>query len=338
MKGDYARYDLAFRFEAKTSREILRVKPTWFVRLRDENTGKEGVGEAPYFESLAPESFSEFLKELQQACRCGKKSEYSSAVRFGMESALLAMKPQPVNKFTSGEAGIPINGLIWMGEKSEMRRRIDEKLESGFKVIKIKIGGIRFEEELDLLRYIRKGYSPEVLELRLDANGSFSPDTAMEKLLRLSEFFIHSIEQPIASGQWQEMGKLCRKSPIPIALDEELIGVTTPARKEEMLRSIHPQYIIIKPSLCGGLVDASGWAETAENLGIGWWATSALESNIGLCAIANWVWNRGVTIPQGLGTGQLYWNNIPSPLELKGDHLFFNPDKPISIPELKWQQ
>lgn len=328
MVLSWEHYRLDFKFEAKTSRNSMTTKDTWFIRIVDDNNNI-GLGEAAYFDGLSKESKEDFLDEIDRVCKENDLESQVSAVRFGIESAIQNLKPLEDNPFTRGEVGIPINGLIWMGNRDTMLKRIDQKISDGFHVLKLKIGGIDFEDELDLLKYIRNKYSSDNLELRLDANGSFSKDNALEKIDRLSKFDIHSIEQPIRSGYWEKMSEICKNSPIPIALDEELIGFRTINDKISLLDSIKPQYIILKPSLCGGLAASDEWADLAEMRNIGWWATSALESNIGLKAIALWAYSRKVTIPQGLGTGQLYHNNIPSPLELRKDKIFYNPNSPF---------
>ncbi len=328
MKAEWASYTLDFKFLARTSRESMRQKQTYFVRIGDR------VGECALFRGLSADDLPDYEEQLSRVCENPDNLSAYSSIRFGFETAM--MPPLDDSPFMRGEEGIPINGLIWMGDREEMRRRIDEKLTCGFSVLKMKIGGIDFEQEVDLLRYIRSRYSSDVLELRLDANGSFSPDIALERLKRLSDFDIHSIEQPIRVGQALLMSQLCKNSPIAIALDEELIGTPTADTCENLLEEIRPQFIILKPALCGGLSGATLWADVAESKGIGWWATSALESNIGLMAIARWVSSRGVSLPQGLGTGQLYTNNIPSPLYLNGDRLFYNPEGVWQIPDLQW--
>lgn len=343
MEISFAPYRLQFKFEARTSRETLRVKDTWFVRVFDSSSGVCGIGEAAYFDALSKESKSEFLAELHRVCEQSDIASNVSSVRFALETALRSMNPiSGANAFERSQEGIPINGLIWMGDKFEMLERIKSKLNDGFRVLKLKIGGIDFNEEMDLLRYIRQRFSPEDLELRLDANGGFSPEDALEKLDLLSRFHIHSIEQPICAGRWMDMEKLCRQSAIAIALDEELIGVRSAREKEELLDAIKPHYIILKPTLCGGLSDAEEWKCLAESRQIGWWATSALESNIGLQALSLWVARQfmsvGNILPQGLGTGQLYTNNIKSGLELRSNRLFFNSKEQITLPELQWQK
>lgn len=316
----------------------MRVKDTYFVRLTDSATGRTGIGECALFRGLGSDDLPDYEEKLALACADPAEPSPYSSIRFGIECAMIAagLAEMPSTPYSRGEEGVPINGLIWMGDRAEMRQRIDEKLNAGFRVLKMKIGGIDFESETDLLRYIRSRYSPETLELRLDANGSFAPEVAAERLDILSKFHIHSIEQPVKAGQTDIMARICRETPIPVALDEELIGMPNAESAAALLDAIRPQYIILKPSLCGGLSGAGLWADAAESLGIGWWATSALESNVGLHAIACWVASRGVTLPQGLGTGLLYSNNIPSPLELRGDRLYCNPSGTWDYSALGW--
>ena len=338
MELSWAHHRLEFKFEAKTSRNTLRTKDTWFIRIYDDLTHNVSIGEAPYFEGLTPVSRTEFLDELHRVCTENDTGSHISGIRFGIETALQNLRPLTENAFTRGEAGIPINGLIWMGDKKTMLGRINKKVSDGFHVLKLKIGGINFEDELELLEYVRTQFPDKNLEIRLDANGAFTAENAMEKLKRLSEFDVHSIEQPIKAGNFEEMARICELSPIPIALDEELIGYKPYSEKKEILDTIKPRFIILKPSLCGGLSGANEWVHLAEERNIGWWATSALESNVGLKGLALWLFNKHVTVPQGLGTGQLYHNNIPSALELHGDKLFYNPEKQFEFPELEWHQ
>lgn len=340
IEAQWAPYRLDFKFEARTSRDTMLHKDTFFVRLTDKATGRTGIGECALFRGLSSDDIPDYEQQLQTACANPANLSQHSSIRFGLESAAIdggMHGDVPRTPFLEGLEGIPINGLIWMGTKAEMAARIDAKLADGFSVLKLKIGGIDFESELDLLRSIRRRYSASSLELRLDANGSFSPADAMERLQRLSCFGIHSIEQPIRAGQLTEMARICRVSPIPIALDEELIGTPTRESIETLLDTVAPQYIILKPSLCGGVSAAGMWADEAERRDIGWWATSALESNVGLLAIARWLAGRGIQRPQGLGTGQLYYNNIPSGLYLRGSMLYYNPEKAIELPTLPWR-
>lgn len=248
---------------------------------------------------------------------------------FGLETAIQQLKAGGLQlwntSFATGQAGIPINGLIWMGNFDEMYQRIEDKMRLGFRCIKVKIGAIDFEKELELLAHIRQHFGPEKIELRVDANGAFLPDDAPAKLKSLSEFHLHSIEQPIRAGQWDEMNKLCATTPLPIALDEELIGVNRTEDKIHLLDTIKPQYIILKPSLHGGIKGSEEWIDLAKKRGIGYWITSALESNIGLNAIAQWCATLQPILPQGLGTGQLFTDNIEYPLHIKGDCIWFDP-------------
>jgi o-succinylbenzoate synthase len=250
------------------------------------------------------------------------------SMRFGLETALLHLQRGERlfdNAFSRGEEGIPINGLVWMGNHEEMLQRMEEKLEKGFHCVKLKIGAIDFDQELDLVKRIRERFSFHEIQLRLDANGAFPFDEALYKLELLSQYAIHSIEQPIKQGQWALMAELCRESPLPIALDEELIGVNDPEMKGHMLNIIKPRYIILKPSLHGGMQGCREWITAAREHGIGSWITSALESNVGLDAIAQFaadVYGDGITMPQGLGTGQLFTDNIPMPLEIRGEKLW----------------
>ena len=339
LSASYCPYVLDFKFTAHTSRESMRQRPTWLIRLADDASGRIAYGECALFPGLSAEPAEGFTKAVAEACSAPESAvnhPYSS-IRFGFETAFKALEGIPDDSWHRGLSGIIINGLIWMGDKHTMAQRITEKLDGGFDVLKLKIGGINFEDELDLLRMIRREFSPDVLTIRLDANGSFSPQNAMERLKRLSEMSIHSIEQPIRAGQWDKLAAICAHSPIPIALDEELIGTTTAQHKAELLDIVRPQYIILKPALCGGFSGASEWIDQAQKRAIGFWLTSALESNVGLEAIASFASKLHNGMPQGLGTGQLYHNNFPSPLELRGQFLYYNPSlPPINLENLTW--
>ena len=346
MKAAYEKYILRFKTPATTSRNTMTEKETYFIKIWDEeNPEKFGVGEAALFKGLSADDTPEYENKLREVCSEIEQIEKIdlsrwSSIRFGVETAIADYKGGGTRElydtpFTRGESGIRINGLIWMGNKDEMKTRIAEKLAAGVKCMKLKIGGIDFESELALISEIRKNFPPEELELRLDANGAFKPEEALSKLDTLSRYSIHSIEQPIAAGAWQQMSRICADSPIPIALDEELIGIATKARKEEMLETINPRYIILKPTLCGGLSGADEWIKLAEERKTGWWATSALESDIGLNAIAQWVTQYPVKMPPGLGTGMLYKNNISSPLKCEGDMLRTDKNKSWDLSVLK---
>ncbi len=339
LQAAYTPYTLIFRETAITSRQKMNVKDTFLLRLSDGS--KTAIGEVPLFRGLSAEDTPDFEHRLQTFCKEKATAQAPSSIRFGYETASAALASGSQEKlfdtpWSRGETGIRINGLIWMGDRRTMARRIREKLDNGFRCVKLKIGGIDFADELGLLKYIRSEFGPEDVELRLDANGAFTPENAYDRLGYLSELTIHSIEQPIRAGQWCAMAELCAKSPIPIALDEELIGLHTDEEKQALLDAIRPAYIILKPSLCGGLAEADQWIELAEKRRIGWWATSALESDLGLNAIAQWVSKRNPEMPQGLGTGRLYTNNFTSPLELRGEELWFNPEKSFSFPQLHW--
>jgi o-succinylbenzoate synthase len=334
---------LRFYTSRGTSRGILTEKPTWYLYTHDASSKSFlAVSECSPIPGLSIDDLNSLESILESLCERYNASgnfpvidsSLYPCIQFGIEShkqqISSAISQPTLSEFNSGKKGILINGLIWMDTIDSMISQIKAKLESGFHCLKLKIGALDFESEIELVRRIRARYSKDSLEIRLDANGAFTPDSALEKLSRLSEFHIHSIEQPIATQQWQEMATLCSKTPLAIALDEELIGL--PAnRHAELLDSVKPQYIILKPSLIGGFKASENWINLCEKSDIGWWATSALESNVGLNAIAEWVHSlistKGINMPQGLGTGLLYSNNVPSPLEIRGEYLFSNPDK-----------
>ena len=335
MQAFYQKYTLIFKQSSGTSRGVLNTKETFLLKII-ENT-KEGYGECGIFRGLSADDRPDYEEKLQWLCANINNSveellsdlkPYPS-IQFGLEQALLSLNSKNPfelfpSKFTRSADVIKINGLIWMGSESFMKQQISAKIKEGFSTIKLKIGAIDFETELSLLKMIRNEFSSNEIQLRVDANGAFYPSEALEKLNRLSEFEIHSIEQPIKKGQINEMAELCSKTPVPIALDEELIGVFDVTKKQELLQIINPQYIILKPSLIGGFKGSSEWIQLAENTHIGWWVTSALESNIGLNAIAQWTYTLHNTKPQGLGTGTLFVNNFDSPLEIKNGNLHYN--------------
>ena len=345
LKFTVSEQTLHFKQPAGTSRGVYTERKVWYVRLSDGVS--EGVGECAPLPDLSCDAMGDeayekiLLKMCETVCRTGEISyddlrDYPSML-FGLETALLSLQSNlsPLTShlssllfdtaFSRGEVGIPINGLVWMGSYEEMLKRMEEKLEKGFRCVKLKIGAIDFDQELDLIKRIRERFSFHEVELRLDANGAFKYEEALYKLELLSQYAIHSIEQPIKAGQWAYMADLCRESPLPIALDEELIGVNDPDMKRHMLNIIKPRYIILKPSLHGGMMGCREWIETAREMGIGSWITSALESNIGLNAIAQFasdVYGDNITMPQGLGTGQLFTDNIDMGLEIRGDQLW----------------
>lgn len=340
LRASFLPYQLIFKRPAGTSRGVLQTKESWFVIVQQEtDMSVRGIGECSLIPGLSPDDRESFEPELQHLCEninayqnwIETRGTSYPAIRFGLETALEDLKNCGTrvfgqNDFTAGRKGISINGLIWMGEPEFMKQQIREKLEAGYHCIKIKIGAINFELELELLRLIRKEYGPDTIEIRVDANGAFSPEEALEKVKRLSEFRLHSIEQPIRQGQTEAMAGLCAESPVPVALDEEMIGLTDPASRRKMLNAIRPQFVVFKPSLLGGLSDTAAWAMLADTMHVKWWVTSALESNIGLNAIAQWTYKYAGSAPQGLGTGQLYSNNIPSPLVIEQGQLFYSPE------------
>ncbi len=333
----YEPYTLKFKQPSGTSRGVLKEKKIWIISASNaEKEGVIGTGECNPLVGLSIDDVPNYEEKLNEVCANFSKYEENlyeylidfPSIYFGIEMALLDLKRggnkvyfnAPLIKF---KQPIKINGLIWMGSHEFMHDQIQQKLEEGYSCIKLKIGAIDFEQELQLLESIREKYNEEELELRVDANGAFSPDEAMDKLEELNRFGLHSIEQPIMAGQYKEMARLCKETPFPIALDEELIGVKTIEEKRALLEEIMPQYIILKPSLIGGFKGTMEWISVAGELSIPWWITSALESNIGLNAIAQFTSTLYNPLPQGLGTGQLYTNNIDSPLEIKGEWLTY---------------
>ncbi len=322
----------------------MREKITYFVRIHDTDRSEVcGIGECALFRGLSADDTADYEKRLSEVCQnpCGELPAMSS-IRFGFETAMADLRNGGIRKvcdspWLSEGRPIAINGLIWMGDRQTMVERVKEKIERGFKILKLKIGGIDFDDELSIIRSIRDSFDKNDLEIRLDANGSFTAFNALRRLDRLSGYDIHSIEQPVAAGQPELMKHICEVSPIDIALDEELIGFRTDGETDELLDCIRPAYIIIKPALCGGFERADRWIETARRYNIGWWATSALESNIGLNAIAQWVSAKDNQLVQGLGTGELYENNIESPLAMDGANLIYRPERRWTIPDLSWR-
>jgi o-succinylbenzoate synthase len=334
---------LHFKQPAVTSRGVYTIRKIWLIHLSDGQ--REGVGECAPLPDLSCDAGPDYREALEKVCaefcRQGHNGDSPQCVLsmipelrdypsmlFGLETALLNLERGDRlfdTAFSRGEAGIPINGLVWMGSYEEMLQRMEQKQEMGFRCVKLKIGAIDFDKELDLVKRIRERFSFHEVELRLDANGAFPFEEALYKLELLSQYAIHSIEQPIKAGQWGNMAELCRESPLPIALDEELIGVNDPEMKKHMLNIIKPRYIILKPSLHGGMQGCREWISTAKEQGIGSWITSALESNIGLNAIAQFasgVYGDAIRMPQGLGTGQLFTDNIDMGLVIRGDRLW----------------
>ncbi len=351
MRLQFAPYTLEFKNPAGTSRGVLTSKLTAFLRVFDENNpGMYGIGEAAIFPGLSPEADERYfykMAELVTNVKLGIPTDLSHfpSIQAGFEQAILDFSSgcQGIyfeSPFIHGEESIEINGLIWMGNYEEMLMRLESKLKEGFKCIKIKIGAIDWESERNLIAIIRKHYSDSEVEIRVDANGGFTPENIMPVLDELAALKVHSIEQPIRQGNEEKLHLICKKSPIPIALDEELIGKFSFEDKERMLDVVKPSYIVLKPSLIGGFSGAQEWISLAKKREIGWWVTSALESNIGLNAIAQWVATLDTSMAQGLGTGGLFLNNFQSPIQLKGDRLSYNPDFSLErnmINSLDWR-
>lgn len=337
LSAHWKKHTLLFKRPSGTSRGVLKKKESWFIFIKDnQKEGRIAIGECGLLKGLSVDIWDNYEQKLQEVC--DKINEVETldlldypSIQFGLEMALKDWNTNADRKlfpsdFTEKETAIPINGLIWMGEKDFMFQQIKDKIAAGFDCVKLKIGGIDFDDEIDLLQYIRKQFSKEDIELRVDANGAFSPGNALEKLKRLSELDLHSIEQPIRQGQIKEMARLCSTTPLPIALDEELIGIKNKAEKFRLIDTIRPQYIILKPSLLGGFKSSQEWIDIATDQGIDWWITSALEANIGLNAIAQWAYTFNNPMHQGLGTGQLYTNNIPSPLKVEKGGIYYKND------------
>lgn len=352
MRLAFAPYTLKFRNPAGTSRGVLLEKPTYLIKVFDEHAPEHyGLGEAPLFPGLSPEADGRYelkLVELLANVALGRPTDLSghSSIQFGFEQALLDFSLgcsglYYPSAFTAGDTAIEINGLVWMGSLDEMTERIEEKVRSGFRCIKLKIGALDWTQEEEMIFAVRRRFSPDKLEIRVDANGGFPMDAALPRLKWLADMGVHSIEQPIPAGNAELMAFLCAESPLPIALDEELIGVSRTEDKIRILDGIRPAYIILKPALCGGFSGAVEWIGLARERGIGWWITSSLESNVGLNALAQFTASLNTEIPQGLGTGNLFTNNFPSPLSLKADRLVYDPQATTdrsAIDALEWRE
>ncbi|MGI4865307.1 MAG: o-succinylbenzoate synthase [Janthinobacterium lividum] len=343
----YQRRALRFNFPARTSRGALTEHVAYYLELRDQrNSSRVGWGEAAPLAGLSPDYGHGFEAQVQQLCQAVNKQHYAflediqpeelvgaelPALRFALETAVLDLARGGghqlyTNAFSEGQAALPINGLVWMGDAPFMREQIRQKLAAGYSCLKLKIGSLDFATELALLAEIRAEASPAELTLRVDANGAFSPAEALGKLEQLARFDVHSIEQPIAAGQWAALAEVCRHSPIAVALDEELIGLTDPARQAALLAEVKPAYLVLKPTLLGGHAATRHWIALAETHNLGWWITSALESNVGLNAVAQLTGEYDVAgFAQGLGTGQLYHNNVAAPLGIEHGALHYNP-------------
>jgi o-succinylbenzoate synthase len=340
MKAYFQKRILKFKKPAGTSRGILQTKPTWFIYLYDENNPSfKGIGEVSIIPGLSIEDEQSVELKLSDVCTLINAGKFDfnkptidfPAIQFGLETAMLDYKAGGTkilypSEFTKGREGIKTNGLIWMGSSEDLYEQVEQKLKSGFRCLKMKIGALSLEKELSILKNLRRQFDTDQIELRVDANGAFKFTEAKEVLKRLADLSVHSIEQPILPSQIFEMAELCQDTPVPIALDEELIGKTPYENKQKLIELIKPQYLILKPSLLGGYSGSTDWINIADEFNIGWWVTSALESNIGLNAIAQWVATLKNNMYQGLGLGNLYVRNIDSPLKLVGEKLFYYPD------------
>lgn len=343
----YQRRALRFNFPARTSRGALAEHVAYYLEVRNMRiSSRVGWGEAAPLAGLSPDYGPDFEAQVQQLCQKVTQARYAfledinpaelvpaalPALRFALETAVLDLanggrhQLYP-NSFSQGQASLPINGLVWMGDAPFMRAQIRQKLAAGYSCLKLKIGSLDFATELALLAEIRAEAGPAQLTLRVDANGAFSPAEALDKLAQLARFDLHSIEQPIAAGQWAALAEVCRHSPVPVALDEELIGLTDPARQLALLAAVRPAYLVLKPTLLGGHAATRHWIALTETHGLGWWITSALESNIGLNAVAQLTGEYDVAgFAQGLGTGQLYHNNVAAPLRIEAGQLHYDP-------------
>ncbi|WP_295221821.1 o-succinylbenzoate synthase [uncultured Chryseobacterium sp.] len=332
MKAEYSKYLLEFKRPSGTSRGVLLEKETFILQISEN--GKIGTGECAIFRGLSFDDRPDYEEKLQWLCDniqqdaefLKKNLQDFPSIWFGYEQAVFSLKHSGnvyfPSEFTEGASPIRINGLIWMGSIDYMEEQIRDKLKQGFRCIKLKIG-VNWKSEHEILQKLRKKFSAEMLELRVDANGGFSKEDAKIVLNQLAELKIHSIEQPIKAGSMDNMAELCAETPTPIALDEELIGITDFDEKKKLLETIKPQYIILKPALVGGFAGSDEWISLAEEQNIGWWITSALESNIGLNAIAQYTFTKKSPMPQGLGTGALFVNNFESYLDLQGELLWF---------------
>ena len=337
MLASYKKYILNFKRPSGTSRGILTEKETWFLIL--EENGKTGIGECGILRTLSIDDRPDYEEKLKWVCEnihLGKDKLWDEliefpSIQFGVEMAFLSLASKTPfelfpSAFTQGKESMEINGLVWMGEQAYMKQQIEEKLTQGFRCIKLKIGAIDFQKELELLRFIRQNFDEKTIEIRVDANGAFGLNEALSKLIQLSDYKLHSIEQPIQKNNTDNMSELCKRTPFPIALDEELIGVFGMENKEQLLAKIQPQFIILKPSLVGGFKGTLEWISIAEKLNIGWWITSALESNVGLNAITQFTFTLNSPMPQGLGTGGLYTNNFDCPLYIENGRIHYNPN------------
>lgn len=339
MKASYYKHIFQFKRPSGTSRGVLHTKDSYYILIESE--GKYGVGECGLLRGLSCDDLPDYEQRLAWACeniQLGEQKLWESlidypSIQFGIEIAFRSLQSENPfvlfdSAFTQGSEGIAINGLIWMGTAEFMREQIQEKLAAGFDCLKMKIGAIEWEKEREILAQIRAEFDENTLEIRVDANGSFDESNDLIVLSQLAELKIHSIEQPVQKKHTDRLSYLVKNTLVPIALDESLIGLKTRAEKAALLDQINPQYCIFKPSFIGGFRGTKEWIDLCEERQIGWWITSALEGSIGLNAIAQWTYSLGVSIPQGLGTGSLYTNNVDSPLQVANGKLWYRPNLP----------
>ena len=346
MKATHCKYVLNFKLPSGTSRGILTEKESHFIIIRKGN--RFGIGECGLLRGLSVDPIENYEQKLDYVCQnislgpdlLFKELHDFPSIKFGLEQAFLsAASADPFklfpSAFTDAKRSIPINGLIWMGEEDYLYEQLHKKVKQGFNCIKVKVGALDFDSEIRFLEALRKRYPASQVQLRLDANGAFEPENALEKLNLLSRFQIHSIEQPISAGNTAVMAELCHRSPVSVALDEELIGIKKLADKNQLLETVKPAFIILKPSIVGGYRASEEWIDLARRQKTGWWITSALESNIGLNAIAQWTFGLGTIMHQGLGTGSLYTNNFESPLEIRNGGLYYDSTRqwPVNLIE-----
>jgi o-succinylbenzoate synthase len=350
LQASFTKYPLSFKRPSGTSRGVLTEKTCYFIKVFQKDSPEVfGLGEISIIEGLSKDNPDHLEERMNWVCQNINESVDTlnhalldfPAIRMGVEMAFLDLKSGGKrvyfnSHFTRGMQPININGLIWMGDTSFMLEQIKGKITDGFSCLKLKIGANNFEDEIEVIQNIRKEYDEHNLEIRVDANGAFSPSEALEKLNRLEALQLHSIEQPIKQGQWEEMAKLCEATELPIALDEELIGTYDPESMTRMLEKLSPAYIILKPSLLGGFNATYQWIQAAGEMSIPWWITSALESNVGLAAIAQFTGQFYNPLPQGLGTGQLYNANVDCPLQLEGQMLSYHQDHNWDLASIKW--
>lgn len=339
MLAQWRKYTLQFKTPGGTSRGVLRTKDSYFIRLENGN-GSVSYGECGILRGLSYDDVPGYESQLHWTCEnihLGLEELYSAnthypSIQFGLEQAFDGFSDRAGNFFPEPQ---PINGLIWMGSKEQMAQQMTQKIQEGFTCIKMKIGAITWSDELALLKHLREQFPADQIEIRVDANGAFTYQESLKVLKELAALQVHSIEQPMKPEFRAELATLCQNPPVPIALDESLIGIVTPEERNELLDQVKPQYIILKPSFIGGWRGSQDWVDRAEERNIGWWSTSALESNVGLAAIAHWTAQQQTTMPQGLGTGGLYTNNFPSPMTVEKGALQFNPSQDWDLTALE---